>query len=45
VERTLSEHRAIVEAIAAHDVELAGALATAHVSGVENWLRRARPRA
>jgi GntR family transcriptional repressor for pyruvate dehydrogenase complex len=43
VERTLSEHRAIVDAIAAHDTELASALATAHVSGVEAWLRAATP--
>ncbi len=42
VERTLSEHRALVAAIAAHDAELAAALATAHVSGVETWLRQAR---
>jgi len=42
VERTLHEHRAIVDAIAAHDVELATALAVAHVAGVENSLRRAR---
>lgn len=41
VERTLDEHRAIVAAIAAGDAELAHALATAHVSGVENWLRTA----
>jgi len=42
VERTLHEHRAIVDAIASHDVELATSLATAHVAGVEQWLRRAR---
>ncbi|KZE91138.1 HTH-type transcriptional regulator LutR [Microbacterium sp. TNHR37B] len=41
VERTLHEHRAIVDAIAAGDVELATSLATAHVAGVEQWLRRA----
>ncbi len=42
VDRTLAEHRAIVAAIAAGDAELAQALATAHVSGVESWLRAAR---
>lgn len=42
VERTLHEHRAIVDAIAAHDVELATSLAKAHVAGVEQWLRKAR---
>ncbi|MBD8217266.1 FadR family transcriptional regulator [Microbacterium sp. CFBP 13617] len=40
-ERTLVEHRALVEALAAHDVERASVLASAHVSGVEEWLRRA----
>lgn len=39
VSRTLDEHRAIVDALAQHDVELAQALVTAHVSGVEQWLR------
>ncbi|SJN40022.1 Transcriptional regulator, GntR family [Microbacterium esteraromaticum] len=41
VERTLSEHRAIAEAIADHDSALATSLATAHVAGVERWLRQA----
>ena len=41
VERTLAEHRSIVAAIASGDAELARALATAHVSGVESWLRAA----
>ncbi len=41
VDRTLSEHRAIAEAIAAHDSALATSLATAHVAGVERWLRQA----
>ncbi|WP_188702992.1 FadR/GntR family transcriptional regulator [Microbacterium nanhaiense] len=41
VERTLAEHRALTDAIAAGDAELAEALAIAHVSGVESWLRRA----
>lgn len=41
VERTLSEHRAIAEAIAQHDPNLATSLATAHIAGVERWLRQA----
>ncbi|GAB3603444.1 FadR/GntR family transcriptional regulator [Microbacterium aureliae] len=41
VTRTLAEHRAIVEAIEDGDADLAAALATAHVAGVERWLRRA----
>lgn len=41
-ERTVREHAGIAEAIAAHDVELASALTTAHISGVERWLRQAR---
>lgn len=42
VERTLSEHRAIADAIARRDPLLAASLATAHVAGVERWLRQAR---
>ena len=41
VARTLSEHQAIAEAIANHDSTLAASLATAHVAGVERWLRQA----
>lgn len=41
VERTLSEHRAIADAIARHDSALATSLATAHIAGVERWLRQA----
>ncbi|WP_194420716.1 FadR/GntR family transcriptional regulator [Microbacterium abyssi] len=41
VERTLSEHRAIADAIAQHDPNLATSLATAHIAGVERWLRQA----
>jgi GntR family transcriptional repressor for pyruvate dehydrogenase complex len=41
VERTLVEHRAIVGAITDHDVQLAAAQASAHIAGVERWLRRA----
>ena len=41
VERTLAEHRAIADAISQHDSGLAISLATAHVAGVERWLRQA----
>ncbi|MVU84056.1 FCD domain-containing protein [Nocardia sp. ET3-3] len=40
-ERTVAEHRAICDAIAAHDPELAHARALAHVAGVMEWLARA----
>ena len=40
VERTLAEHRAIIDAVAARDPELARSLIVAHVRGVENWLER-----
>lgn len=39
VARTLEEHRAIVDALAIGDAPLAHALATVHISGVEQWLR------
>lgn len=41
VERTLAEHRAIADAIAQRDAGLATSLATAHIAGVERWLRQA----
>ena len=41
VERTLAEHHAIVDAIASGDAEVVRALVTVHISGVEQWLRRA----
>ncbi|GAA2251334.1 MULTISPECIES: FadR/GntR family transcriptional regulator [Kitasatospora] len=41
VQRTIAEHRAIVEALAARDVETTRALATVHITGVAEWLRRA----
>jgi len=41
VERTLAEHRGIADAIAQHDPNLATSLATAHIAGVERWLRQA----
>ncbi|MEB7447899.1 FadR/GntR family transcriptional regulator [Arthrobacter koreensis] len=40
VTATLAEHAAIAAAIAAGDPDLARALMTVHVSGVENWLRQ-----
>lgn len=40
-ERTLSEHRAIVDALERGDAELARSLTTTHVGGVEQWLRQA----
>lgn len=41
VQRTLDEHQAILAAIRNADADLARALVTAHISGVETWLRRA----
>ncbi|MFC6357305.1 FadR/GntR family transcriptional regulator [Luethyella okanaganae] len=41
VDRTLQEHRAIVNALSRRDSELAQALTIVHVSGVEQWLREA----
>ena len=41
LQRTLDEHRAIFDAIARHDPEMARAWATVHVAGVEEWLRSA----
>lgn len=40
-ERTLAEHRGIADAIARHDPALATSLTTAHIAGVEQWLRQA----
>ncbi len=37
-ERTLAEHRAILEALAAHEPEVARSWATVHIAGVEQWL-------
>jgi len=42
VDRTLAEHRAIRDALADGDVELAENLAGIHIAGVERWLRQAR---
>ncbi|HEV7185280.1 MAG TPA: FadR/GntR family transcriptional regulator [Leifsonia sp.] len=41
VERTLTEHYAIVDALESGDAELARALVTVHINGVELWLREA----
>ncbi|WP_037603689.1 FadR/GntR family transcriptional regulator [Streptacidiphilus rugosus] len=41
VEHTLAEHRAILDALAAHEVETAKARVTAHIAGVAEWLRQA----
>ena len=37
-QRTLAEHRAIVEALASHEPEVARSWATVHIAGVEQWL-------
>lgn len=39
-ERTLAEHRRILEALRAGDGDLARAYSAAHVAGVEGWLRQ-----
>jgi GntR family transcriptional repressor for pyruvate dehydrogenase complex len=39
--RTLDEHHAILDALAGRQAELARALATVHIAGVEQWLRKA----
>jgi GntR family transcriptional regulator, transcriptional repressor for pyruvate dehydrogenase complex len=41
VARTLAEHTAIVDALQIGDGEAARAWMTAHIAGVENWLRQA----
>lgn len=41
-ERTVREHRAILDALAAHAPDIAHAAMVGHVAGVENWLRKAR---
>lgn len=40
VKRTLAEHRAMLDAIAAHDPDVAASWMTVHISGVEHWLRK-----
>ncbi|GLY74062.1 FadR/GntR family transcriptional regulator [Actinoallomurus iriomotensis] len=39
--RTLDEHHAILDALAARQADVARALATVHIAGVEQWLRKA----
>ncbi|GAA4628123.1 FadR/GntR family transcriptional regulator [Actinoallomurus vinaceus] len=39
--RTLDEHHAILDALATRQADVARALATVHVAGVEQWLRKA----
>lgn len=41
IERTLSEHHAIVDALATGDTELVRSQVVVHISGVEQWLKRA----
>jgi GntR family transcriptional regulator, transcriptional repressor for pyruvate dehydrogenase complex len=40
-DRTLAEHKAILDAITRHDADLAAAEMLAHVAGIEDWLRTA----
>jgi GntR family transcriptional regulator, transcriptional repressor for pyruvate dehydrogenase complex len=40
-QRTLTEHRAILDALAAHEPEIARSWATVHIAGVEQWLTSA----
>jgi GntR family transcriptional repressor for pyruvate dehydrogenase complex len=37
-ERTLAEHRAIVDALGAHDPEMARSLSVVHIASVQQWL-------
>lgn len=39
--RTLDEHHAILDALATRQADVARALATVHIAGVEHWLRKA----
>jgi len=41
VHKTREQHQAIVDAIGAHEPDLARSWATVHIAGVEEWLRRA----
>jgi DNA-binding FadR family transcriptional regulator len=42
-DRTREEHRAIYEALAARRADVASALITAHIAGVEAWVEHAAP--
>ena len=37
--QTLAEHRSILDALAAHEPEVARSWATVHIAGIESWLR------
>lgn len=41
LKRTLDEHHAILDALAGRQTDVARALATVHIAGVEQWLRKA----
>jgi DNA-binding FadR family transcriptional regulator len=41
VQRTVEQHQAIHQALAAREPDLARSWATVHIAGVEDWLRRA----
>ncbi len=41
VERTMAEHHAIVDAIAAREPDVARSWSTVHIAGIELWLRKA----
>ena len=43
LERTIAEHRAILDALAAGDAQLAHAAATVHIAGVERWVDSLEP--
>lgn len=43
LERTLTEHRAIQQAILSGDPDLARSWATVHIAGIESWLHTALP--
>jgi GntR family transcriptional repressor for pyruvate dehydrogenase complex len=40
LKRTLDEHHAILDALAGRQADVARALATVHIAGVEQWLRK-----
>ena len=41
VERTMRQHRAIVDAIRSRQPDVARSWATVHIAGIEEWLREA----
>jgi GntR family transcriptional repressor for pyruvate dehydrogenase complex len=43
IDRTLAEHQAIIDALEAHDANLAHAAATVHIASVEAWVRSLEP--